>query len=185
MAFYHYTLGVKLPEIFASGYLRTSPIKPKYPEKPVVWLSTNATFELSAIKPAATRDGEIHFLGLDQLQTLGQGLFRFRYIETKDNAALPWGLVRTHAHLPTKVRKRLLNRAKECGADPKQWYATLQPISLADTVLQIRDTSGSWRDADEDDLVSIDNARVGLATADELGVKVPVGKFRPGAKFQK
>lgn len=184
MDYYHYTLGIKLPDIFTEGFLRTSPREPRYPERPVVWLSSNPEYERSALKIGVRPDGTAQSLTLEAMAAHGRGVFRFRLIEVPpDNPVLPWDLLKSRAKMPEKLRRRLIERARECGANPREWFGTLAPIAVEHLLLESLDAEGRWIVVDTLDAASLRNPAVRQATLNELGLVIPKGKFTPGESF--
>ncbi|EGQ7973585.1 hypothetical protein I7Z51_002508 [Vibrio parahaemolyticus] len=139
MKLYHYTLGIKLNSILEMGLLRTSPLKPTYPEKPICWLSSNANFEMSALKLGMDRSGQSSLLSIHQMANHGDGLYRFVFeSESMSVEVLPWAILKPRSKAKPKIVKRLIDRAKLANANPNEWFGSLgQPIPITDAVLEV------------------------------------------------
>lgn len=126
MKLFHYTLGNKVASIFESGVIRTSPRQPRFPEKPIAWLSANDEYEKTALKMGITGGGESRMLSIDEMALNGQGIFRFVFdTEEVKQEILHWPLLKVRSKAKPKINKRLLERAKSVNVDPMQWYGTL------------------------------------------------------------
>ncbi len=184
MDYYHYTIGIKLPDIFQDGFLRTSPREPRYPERPVVWLSSNPEYERSALKIGVRPDGLAAALTLEAMAAVGRGVYRFRLVESPPGeTVLPWELLKSRARMPEKLRRRLVERARECGALPGEWYGTLAPIPVEYLALEYRAPNGRWGAPEGLDLASLRGPTTRQATLSEIGLVIPKGKFAPGETF--
>lgn len=180
MKLFHYTIGIKLESIFFSGVIRTSPQQPRYPEKPIAWLSSNEVYEKTALKIGMTAGGESQMMTLEQMDLNGQGLYRFVFDTDKvEEEILHWPLLKTRSKAKPKVNKRLLERAKLAGVDPMQWYGTLDqelPINTAtlEKAELLPDGTINWVEVENG--VAIDSERVLEVTVQEakqmgLGMK--------------
>lgn len=182
MKLFHYTLGIKLKGIFDSGYINTSPLKPKRPEKPICWLSSNAVYEKSAVKMAVI-NGETCFLTIEQMIQHGQGLYRLVFDSNSlDLDVLPWDLLRPKSKLSPVLIKRLLTRAKHAGSNPKEWYGTLDQVLHIETAMLEVCVLGSngeiqWKPVNINKMKSInsiDSTQVFQSTVDDLVKKFGV-----------
>lgn len=169
MKLYHYTIGIKVGSILESGVIRTSPVKPPYPEKPISWLSSNATYENSALK-LGMLGGETMIMTLEQMEQQGQGLYRFVFdTELLDVEVMPWSLLRPRCKAKPKIIKRLLDRAKSAKSSPAEWYGTLDqdlPIATATLEVGVMGNDGKlvWREVSKP---TVDASNVLQVTVDE------------------
>lgn len=180
MKLFHYTLGIKLEAIFGTGAIRTSPVKPKYPEKPIAWLSTNPVFECSALKLGIMPgSGESRMMTLEEMEMHGQGLYRLVFdSERMEVEVLPWSLLRPRCKAKPKIIKRLLDRAKLAKSNPEEWYGTLnQELPVATATLEVAnilpDGKLQWLPVHRPEFV--DSSRVLEVTVDqakEIGLGV-------------
>ena len=142
---YHYTCGHKLEPIETDGFIATSPKAPKYPERPVAWLSSNAQYEMTALKLAYV-NGESRLLTLEEMRAQ-VGVFRYVFSDTLD--VLPWSLLKTRSKMKPKYVKRLIERGKSCSANPEEWFGTLEPIPLSEALrLEMLIDGGAWVEVD-------------------------------------
>ncbi|EPR7483958.1 TPA: hypothetical protein ACGSTL_001268 [Vibrio parahaemolyticus] len=140
MKLYHYTVGIKLEGIISAGVIRTSPVKPKYPEKPIAWLSTNPVYEYSALKIGVMPGSyESRMMTLEEMEMHGKGLYRLVFdSERLEVEVLPWSLLRPRCKAKPKIIKRLLDRAKLANSNPEEWYGTLnQNLPIATASLEV------------------------------------------------
>ncbi|MDH1472545.1 hypothetical protein [Shewanella sp. GD03713] len=180
MKLFHYTLGIKLESIFASGVIRTSPIKPKFPEKPIAWLSKNPVFENSALKVGIMPgSGDSRIMTLEEMEMHGQGLYRLVFdSEVVEVEVLPWSLLRPRCKAKPKIIKRLLDRAKSASSNPEEWFGTVdQELPVATATLEVAsiqpDGKLQWRPVHRPGF--IDSSRVLEVTveqAKEIGFRV-------------
>jgi len=186
---YHYTVGLKLPSIFAEGYLRLAPRKPRYPERGVVWLSTNPDYELSALKVGMTPDGVMTVLTLEQMGAACRGLYRF--VVEPAAVAEPlysWDILKSRARIKDKVRTTMLRTAKECGANPSEWFGVMAPLPVAGLALEVRE-DGLWLPISPAEALAragaANGARVLQATMSDMPAerRVPKGGFIPGISW--
>ncbi|PKM46906.1 MAG: hypothetical protein CVV05_00380 [Gammaproteobacteria bacterium HGW-Gammaproteobacteria-1] len=184
---YHYTVGLKLRSIFAEGHLRLAPRKPRYPERGVVWLSANPTYELSALKVGMTPDGVMTVLTLEQMRVACQGLYRFVVAPAAlDLPLYPWEILKTRARIKDKVRATMLRTAGECGANFAEWFGVMAPLPVDNLPLEIME-GGVWRAISPAEALGQaaidDGTRILQATMSQMpaGRRVPEGGFVPGA----
>ena len=131
---YHYTLGIKLASILSDGFIQTSPVKPKWPEKPIAWLSKNALYERSAIKMGMMPGQDARLLKIEEMDQNGKGLYRFVFRGEQDVKILSWALLRPKCKAKPQIIKRLVKRAALAKSSPADWYGTLDqnlPINRA------------------------------------------------------
>lgn len=183
---YHYTIGIKLPSIYAEGYLRLAPRKPRYPERGVVWLSSNSHYELSALKAGMTPDGVMSVMTLEQMRVAGSGLYRFVVTPALLTEPLyPWDVLKVRARIKDKVRATMVRTARECGANPAEWFGVMAPLSVAGLSLEVFEGS-VWRPIEPAEALAQVTAGNGLrivqTTMPEMPQErhVPVGGFVPG-----
>jgi len=159
MRFFHYTVGMKLESIKRSGFLKTSPEKPKPREKSLVWLSTNPVWEVTAAKAAyESSTNKQRLLSKEEMANELGGLFRFVIdSETYPDTIYPWVRLPTVARIPKIIKDRLVKRAKLAKADPMEWAGVLGVIQVERTTLE-KLVNGIW------EFVSMADAQVGTST---------------------
>lgn len=180
MKLYHYTIGTKLPLILNDGFLYLTPRHPKHPEKPVVWFSSNAEYENTALKVGIDPiTGQASVMTLSQLHEGGQGIYRFVF---DDVDAYQWDILKGQARIPSKIRKRLIRRATEIKANPSEWYGVLHEVSVSAARLELL-TNNGWQTATPEQLETIDNTSTLMGRMDDFGLVISKGKFKAGGKI--
>jgi len=174
---YHYTIGIKLDPIYATGALLPSPGEGR--ERGILWLSSNEGYEPSAAKAGASPGGQPRVLSLEEMMQHGGGVFRF-VVDSDRPRLYEWPRLAERARLSRSVRGLLLRRAEECGAHPRQWFGSLAAIAVDALALQQRTPDGRWLDVRYEDVAqAARNPRVVSVRGSEAGVDIPRGQFRP------
>lgn len=146
---FHYTVGIKLPQIQSDGYLKTTPTEPKLGERPLVWLSSNKDYEQTARKHFMTKGDNSTRLGsMEEMDEFGNGVYRFSFPAESlngDLSPLPWPVLKHRSRIKKKVIDRLVKRAKGVRAKPSEWWGVMDrlPISIA-TLERLDIASGRW-----------------------------------------
>ena len=172
MKLYHYTLGIKLASIFNNGCIKTSPLKPIWPEKPIAWLSTNANYEKSALKMGVMPGGEeSKILTMDQMEEFGQGIYRFVFDSKNLNGIIfPWKTLRKKSKINPVIIKRLEYRATAIKSQTSQWFGTLgKDLPIARSILEKchRCSGGTLKWVEVPMVQSIDTSKVLQVTVTE------------------
>ena len=123
--FYHYTTGICLDEIIASGELQVS-VKEWQSRAPVLWLSTNSLWENSVSTPIEVNGKSMLVFKKDLLHQLF-GLIRFK-VPLDDY--MQW-----HDFFPASLKSRRFHKAMKenalkAGAKTKDWFVSYDNISL-------------------------------------------------------
>lgn len=125
---YHYTIGFHLPTIVEEGLLRAN-ARHRGSAISVLWLSTNAVWEPSAVKSVVDADGSKRIIGLDELVTRGRGVFR---IEVEPHQRLySWEEYVPMSGIDPDFARHLDESGREGGADPAQWKVCLEDLPRA------------------------------------------------------
>ena len=140
---WHYTIGKYIPAIFESGELRPTDQHIEKGEKPILWFSSNPHFEPTATKAALRYDGSLIGLSVEETEQLGGGLFRFG---VSIDRVTSWPRIGSIAGMRTKIKKSLEDVGIRKGASPRQWFGSLEAISIFDMTLDWRNDSGEWVD---------------------------------------
>lgn len=180
--YYHYTIGLKLQSIADEGVIRTSPLKPKWPEKPVAWLSINPVYENSALKVAMTRTGKTKVMTLNDMAQVGQGIFRFLFTEDSIcQKIFPWRILRSKSKMPKKLISKLVRRAAEVKANPADWHGCMEPILLDGHNLELFQ-NGYWEPVEIEEAIGGlgQGGRILQMTADQMNLDLQRGQFIPG-----
>lgn len=143
MIAWHYTTGRHFPRILASAELRPAIAGVEPPEKPILWFSINRHFEMTARKARIGPGGGIRTLTvMGTFEALG-GFYRFGI----DAAGLiPWRDLPALSGMPDRIAAGLRRIAKEQGAEPREWYGSLEPVPVARCKIQRMTPSGAWVD---------------------------------------
>ncbi|MCB1065978.1 MAG: hypothetical protein KDN20_24050 [Verrucomicrobiae bacterium] len=71
------------------------------------------------------------------------GLFRFGL---EKSALLPWRVIREAANIHPRRNRELIKSARELGANPAQWYGSLEPVSVLDCRIECEGKPGTWHE---------------------------------------
>lgn len=135
MKLYHYTIGNKMPSILKTMLLNTSPIKPNFREIPLVWLSSNASFEHSARK-LMIKNGVEFIMTPEDMITFGGGIYRFVF-DSENIQIQGWQYIRNKTGLSSKIRRRILERAESVGAKCDEWYGCIgEKLPIANATIE-------------------------------------------------
>lgn len=127
---YHYTTGHKLAGILAEGGLKPSAPPPwAQLEKPILWFSSNDTYEASACKPMMLSDGR-RVLSAALLHDK-VGLYRLKLLSSVP-AALPtqWPTCGREAGMEQEASDRLEAAGRQMGARPSEWWGSFYGCPL-------------------------------------------------------
>lgn len=128
--FFHYTVGLKLQPILDAGELRPSNAGAPN-ERPLLWFSLHPRWEPTATKLVVTPQG-VRRLTLSQQRDQLGGCLRFELSPSVVPLLLPWADACRAAGTSRDERRALERVGKRRGGDPKQWYAHVASVSLAD-----------------------------------------------------
>lgn len=129
---WHYTNGEKFLLIMESSFLATEMSTTKavmdlMPESAgCVWFSTNQEWDPTANKGVINEKGEIKSLSMLQTGCRCKGLYRFGVRATPP--IYHWDYLKNEIGL--NIYKHLKESGIKQGANPNQWYASLEPIPL-------------------------------------------------------
>jgi len=134
---WHYTIGNHLPSIIADGEIKLATAF-VWEGRPVVWFSTNPSWEQTANKGFFNNDGTFKALSKRQTESLGGGLVR---IEVCPEAApYSWNDFLRMSDTPRKIAKALAKRAQQVGSAASLWRVSFEAVTrdkwLAIEVLQ-------------------------------------------------
>ena len=124
---WHYTTGEKFIQIVESGLLMPSSSGVEYPEKPIVWFSSNQYWEPTACKAKAENNTTI-ILTMDETSIGGRGLVRFGY-PLKD--LHHWSKLKEKSRMPESIALALEEEGIRQGANPSHWYGLTKTIPLS------------------------------------------------------
>ena len=130
---WHYTETRELAKIIESGAITVTPMggNPDRKEFPAVWLSANADFEQAARKPIRDRETGAVCLYATREQMFQAGFPPVRIeIITAEVRAYDWNTYKKISGMSEDAAAGLEKAGIEKGADPLEWYASMQPIPL-------------------------------------------------------
>ncbi len=127
---WHYTITPIYFEILKSGYLKPSDSYLTPGEKPVLWFSSNPFWEETASKSLKDHGMTIH-LSMEETAQKAGGLVRFAF---PLELLVRWPRIGQQANIKSKERKILEEAGIRRGADPRQWYGTLERINVDDCI---------------------------------------------------
>jgi hypothetical protein len=125
---WHYTYGLKIPLIMASGVLKTTSIYIEKNEKPALWFSTNQFWENTANPGFREDDGTIRDMSVEETAIRGSGLYRFG-VKTED-APYSWIDFKKISGASTKMINGLAKAADRVGSNPYEWFVRFEPLPI-------------------------------------------------------
>lgn len=138
---FHYTAGVYLDKILASGELRPGAAGSGNPNEPgLLWFSRNQWWEPTATKMAVDADGRPKPLTLQQ-QLEEFGCIRFALV-ADDRRLLQWAKACRYAGIKSSEQRKLEAFGRRKGGLPSDWLAITTPVPLADLRSEILRGSG-------------------------------------------
>ena len=130
MKYYHYTTVPYLQTILKDGKIKLARSKGKG-IKDIAWVSTNPLMEKTALKAAITPTGKLEIITLEEQHEIC-GVARF---EIDPKVLIKWSVLKHKAgyhkfHKKTgKNMSQSLEKATRYGANPNEWYGSLNPIT--------------------------------------------------------
>jgi hypothetical protein len=148
---WHYTVGVYLPSIIASGVIRRAVAGITSLERPVTWFSLNSTWEVTASKALlfAEEDAAIQ---MECTRDLGKGLVRIGV----EQCSAPFGIddLQRIARVDRLVVRELKRIGIRYGANPSDWRFTPKEVPAALwKCIEVWDGEGRWEPYNGDLLV--------------------------------
>lgn len=145
MIAWHYTTAQKYQLIQQSRLLLPAHIGVAYPERPILWFSTNQAYEPTALKPLSDDRGNIiRMLSVKELYDMAGGLVRLgcsvRALKQGDN-------LRKASRMPLTIWKHLQQTGKRQKANPADWWGHIGTMPLEEVTVEIMDTNMVWRSA--------------------------------------
>lgn len=141
MLAWHYTLGAHLLRILENGHIlpHDTPDTPAL-ECPVAWFSLNQRHDPSALKSIEV-NGVVQPPTLAAMRQWGNGVYR---LGISPKALLGGEALRRQARIGKDRWAELRQQAKACGADPSQWYGAVDPVPVADCVIEVLNDAQQW-----------------------------------------
>ena len=111
-------------------------------ENPIVWFSANQFWELTANKGII--DGGIRRTAtMEEMARYGAGLFRFGISEER---LIRWPRIGELANIEANMRGVLMKAGRVLGANPVEWFGTLEEIPLDELQIETMLPDGRWVD---------------------------------------
>jgi len=144
---WHYTPATRLPDILVSGYLRPS-IEPGENEKPVVWFSSNPSWERSVVKYGRTEEQELLFLTETSMkETIGLGRIEVKYTEN----IIPWMEAKETNGVHSIINEFSEIAGELLDGNPKEWFASHTKCHMKDWLSVEIWKNGIWQPLDSED----------------------------------
>jgi hypothetical protein len=139
---WHYTKGVHLPKIIASGEIRPATVGVGVGERPIVWFSTNPRWEETASPGRIDDQGQLRKATLEKMEVICAGRARIAV----DDATAPydWYYLKRAAGIKTKTAQGLETAAIRDGASPKDWRGTFDSVPREKWVSVEVFRNGAW-----------------------------------------
>ncbi|WP_308874111.1 hypothetical protein [Thiothrix subterranea] len=141
--FFHYAPLSYLPRIVESGLLLPSNAGGANDEIPLLWFSKNQTWKPTATKSQMTPSGIKRLTFKEQRELFG--CIRFG-LPRNDKRLIDWRTACKVASISKKERLLMESVGRDQGANPLDWFATVDSIQL--TELHFQFLTDSWHDAD-------------------------------------
>lgn len=139
---WHYSTGAGFRRIINSGRLQPATQFVDPPEKPILWFSSNQTWEPTANKLLVNPDGTAsRSASKEETRELCGGLVRFG---CRINRLHAWPEIASQAEMPDAVAQSLEKLALDAGSNPNDWYGTTEPIRLDEIESIEIEAGGSW-----------------------------------------
>jgi len=148
---YHYTIGLKLPKIIESGYIKLATAEVDLSkEKPAVFFSIDKLWEPTANK-ALRKDGQLYFLTTDEMIKDYSPLIR---IEVKPEAApYKWDDYVRLSGIDKGLSKGLEKSATKNGSTTDHFFISFKPVTKEQWLsIQILTDEKKWRIMSEDEI---------------------------------
>jgi hypothetical protein len=123
---WHYTKGVHLPKILATGEIRPATAGVPVGEQPIVWFSGNATWEATANPGRRDDAGKLHDATVEEMDAIFGG--RARISVNDATAPYDWYHLKRAAGIKTRMARDMEVDAIRRGASPKDWRGTFDPV---------------------------------------------------------
>lgn len=137
---WHYTTGQRAEQILQCGFIRGATVNVPLNERPAVWFSMNQVFELTAAKTRRV-DGVLMFLTIPEMAHYGNGLVRFGL---SPRALLNGDNLRRRARISGSEWIRIQKIGTQRGADPHDWYGSIEVIDVSLCAFEVMSKSGLW-----------------------------------------
>ena len=137
--YFHYTTEQNLSAIIASGKIKLTSAFIDIREKPCTWVSTNPQWEHSATK-CQIINGFYKSLTFEEQLKMG-GCAR---IEVKPIGLFKWSVLIHKIKMTKFIASMLAESGIEMGANPAEWYGSLNPIGTNRWIKAEVYRNGEW-----------------------------------------
>ena len=138
---YHYTSLSHLIEIFKTGKLLTSQTEKMLKvKKPGLWFSTNSKWEFSAFK--RFNDGKKEF-DLNTPEEFEKYIGCARLVTNLNSLFVTFAKYKHKSKVNPLLWDKMAEIGKSKGADPNEWYATFNPLSINNLDIEVFE-AGEW-----------------------------------------
>jgi hypothetical protein len=144
---WHYTTGRHFLSIVKTGVINPATSYVPAGEKPIVWFSTNQTWESTATKARIDPDGTIIGMSMAETAEVFDGLVRIGI--AAETAPYRWRELKELSGMSGRMAQHLYDRAIECGARPGDWWGTFTPVPRSEWVKIEVLNGGRWEDFDD------------------------------------
>ncbi|MBN9407231.1 MAG: hypothetical protein J0I00_17635 [Burkholderiales bacterium] len=143
---WHYTIHDKRAAIDAAGELRPADAFIGANERPVIWFSLNQRWEPTASKGIIdAKTGARRTATIAEMVELGGGpLLRYGIAP---RLLLPSNELRLRARISGRMWRGMVASGRAIGANPSDWFGSLQPVAVAQCVVQVSTDGRTWVDA--------------------------------------
>ncbi len=126
---WHYAVNKRLNRYLESGTIEPIDYGIFEPVKPVVWLSTNPTWEPQGHGVLTAADGSSIVPGMRESDGMGYGLIRIGLDASAGQ--LTWDDLRAIPHFASSHEARFIEWSVQIGADPSQWRFATSAVAEA------------------------------------------------------
>jgi len=139
MIVYHYTTRDCAVQIINSGSIIPATANVPDSEKPVVWFSSNKTWEQTANKALRLPNGSTRSLTFPEM-------VRFQLVRfaMPSDTLLTWPQIIESAGISDDMAAGLSRAARKQGAKPSEWFGSLSPVPVGGLLMETYQ-SGAWR----------------------------------------
>lgn len=123
---WHYTVGIRFREIRETGAIIPATARVPPGERAIVWFSSHPEWEPTASKGIIV-DGTMRKATRDEMVANAGGLVRLGV--SRRIARHDWTALRTKSRMSAATAKGLVAAARECGADPAQWFGSFTRVA--------------------------------------------------------
>ncbi len=148
---WHYTTARHFQSIMEDGLIRPAILYVPVNERPVVWFSLAPHWEPTA-SPMIMKNGIPHMATMREIRSEAGHLLRFG---VPKSGLIPWKKLRKAANIDPELFRALAKSGRAQGANPANWYGSIEDVPVRDCRIEAEAKPGNWRDI-SDHLMSSD-----------------------------